>query len=147
MPNVERKRPYTAFNFLVEWGGASIGFSEVTGLTADGEAADYRQGSAPAKSVEKMPGLRKYSSVTLKRGVTTGGNAFLKWLSGARTARGERRDLVVTLLDETGKRKAKWKVRNCYPVKVTGPALEAKGNEVAIEELELAHEGIEVDKD
>jgi phage tail-like protein len=76
--------------------------------------------------------------------VATGDNDFFRWLSSVRLKTGERRDLVVTLLNEERQPVMVWKVRQAIPVKVEGPELTASGNEVAIESVELAHEGLEV---
>jgi phage tail-like protein len=91
-----------------------------------------------------MPGLRKFSNITLKRGVVKGDNEFAGWLATVKLNTVERRDLVVSLLNEEHSPVMTWKVHNAFPVKVEGPQLKANGNEVAIESIELAHEGLEV---
>jgi phage tail-like protein len=91
-----------------------------------------------------MPGLRKFSNVTLKRGVIKSDNDFFKWLSTIKLNTVERRDLTISLLNETHEPVMVWKIHNAFPVKVEGPQLKASGNEVAIESIELAHEGLEV---
>jgi phage tail-like protein len=92
-----------------------------------------------------MPGLRKYSNITLKRGVIKSDNDFFKWLSTVAMNTVERRDLTISLLDEAHKPVMTWKVHHAFPVKVEGPQLKAAGNEVAIETIELAHEGLVVE--
>ena len=86
-----------------------------------------------------MPGLRKFSNITLKRGVIKSDNDFFKWLSTIKLNTVERRDLVISLLNEKHEPVMVWKAHNAFPVKVEGPALKASGNEVAIESIELAH--------
>lgn len=137
--------PLPVFHFRVEWGGTRIGFSEVSGLTQEIQAIEYRDGSFPEYSSIKMPGLRKYSNITLKRGVIKADNDFFKWLSTVKLNTIERRDVTISLLNETHDPVMVWKVHNAFPVKVEGPALKAAGNEVAIESIELAHEGLEVE--
>ncbi len=137
--------PLPAFHFRVEWGGTRIGFSEVTGLTQEIQAIEYRDGSFPEYSSIKMPGLRKYSNITLKRGVIKADNDFFKWLSTVRMNTIERRDVTISLLNENHEPVMVWKAHNAFPVKVEGPQLKAAGNEVAIESIELAHEGLEVE--
>jgi phage tail-like protein len=137
--------PLPAFHFRVEWGGSRIGFSEVTGLTQEIQAIEYRDGSFPEYSSIKMPGLRKYSNITLKRGVIKADNDFFKWLSTVKMNTIERRDLTISLLNENHEPVMVWKAHNAFPVKVEGPQLKAAGNEVAIEAIELAHEGLEVE--
>jgi len=136
--------PYPVFHFIVDWGGTRVGFTEVTGLTQENQAIEYRDGSFPEYSSIKMPGLRKFSNITLKRGVTKADNEFFGWLSTVKLNQVQRRDLVISLLNEEHQPVMTWKVHNAFPVKVEGPQLKASGNEVAIESIEIAHEGLEV---
>ncbi len=138
----EHVYPLPAFHFRVEWGGANVGFSEVSGLTQEVQLIEYRQGNSPDSSSIKMPGLRKYNNVTLKRGIMAGDNDFFKWLSTVALNTIERRDLTITLLNESHEAVMVWSVLQAFPVKVEGPGLKATGNEVAIESMELAHEGL-----
>jgi phage tail-like protein len=136
--------PLPVFHFTVQWGGTRIGFSEVSGLTQENQAIEYRDGSFPEYSSIKMPGLRKFSNVTLKRGIVKADNDFFRWLSTIQLNKVERRDVIVSLLDESHAPVMVWKLQNAFPVKVEGPGLKASGNEVAIESIELAHEGLEL---
>ena len=136
--------PLPVFHFTVQWGGTRIGFSEVTGLTQENQAIEYRDGSFPEYSSIKMPGLRKFSNVTMKRGIVKADNDFFKWLSTVKLNQVERRDVVVSLLNENHEPVMTWKIHNAFPVKVEGPGLKASGNEVAIESIEIAHEGLEL---
>ena len=136
--------PLPSFHFTVQWGGTRIGFSEVTGLTQENQAIEYRDGSFPEYSSIKMPGLRKFSNVTLKRGVIKADYEFFRWLSTIKLNTVERRDLVISLLNEQHQPVMTWKVQNAFPVKLEGPQLKASANEVAIESIELAHEGLEL---
>jgi len=136
--------PLPVFHFTVQWGGTRIGFSEVTGLTQENQAIEYRDGSFPEYSSIKMPGLRKFSNVTLKRGIIKDDNEFFQWLSTVKLNKVERRDVVVSLLNENHEPVMTWKIQNAFPVKVEGPGLKASGNEVAIESIEIAHEGLEL---
>jgi phage tail-like protein len=94
-----------------------------------------------------MPGLRKFTNVTLKRGILKSDNEFFGWLSTIKLNKVERRDLVISLLNEAHEPVMVWKIHNAFPVKVEGPALKASGNEVAIESIEIAHEGLELQND
>lgn len=136
--------PLPVFHFTVNFGGKSVGFSEVSGLTQENQAIEYREGSSKEYSSIKMPGLRKFSNITLKRGITKGDNDFFNWLSTVKLNKVERRDLTVSLLNEAHDPVVTWKVMNAFPVKVEGPSLKASGNEVAIESIEIAHEGLEL---
>lgn len=134
--------PLPIFHFTVEWGGTRIGFAEVSGLSTEAQVIEYRDGSSPEYSTIKMPGLHKYSNITLKRGVVKSDNEFFNWLNTIKLNTVERRDLVVSLLDEQHAPVMVWKIHNAFPVKIEGPQLKASGNEVAIESIELAHEGL-----
>ena len=136
--------PLPVFHFTVQWGGTRVGFSEVTGLTQENQAIEYRDGSFPEYSSIKMPGLRKFSNVTCKRGIVSADNEFFAWLSTIRLNKVERRDVIVSLLNENHEPVMVWKLHNAFPVKIEGPQLKATGNEVAIESIELAHEGLEL---
>jgi phage tail-like protein len=139
--------PIPVFHFTVEWGGERVGFTEISGLTQEKQAIEYRDGSFPEYSSIKMPGLAKYSNVVLKRGVTKSDNQFFDWLATVKMHTVERRDLVISLLNENHEPVMTWKIHNAFPVKVEGPALKSTGNEVAIETIELAHEGLELQND
>ncbi|QNF34708.1 phage tail protein [Adhaeribacter swui] len=134
--------PLPVFHFRVEWGGTKIGFSEVSGLTQEVQLIEYREGSSPDYSTIKMPGLHKYNNITLKRGIAKGDNEFFTWLNTVQLNTVERRNLTINLLNENHEPVMSWKARNCWPVKVEGPGLKANGNEVAIESIEIAHEGL-----
>jgi phage tail-like protein len=134
--------PLPVFHFRVEWGGKNIGFSEASGLTQEVQLIEYRDGSSPDYSTIKMPGLRKFSNITLKRGISKGDNEFFGWLNTVKLNTIERRDLTISLLNENHEPVMVWKAHNAFPVKVEGPGLKASGNEIAIESIELAHEGL-----
>jgi phage tail-like protein len=134
--------PLPVFHFNVEWGGTRLGFSEVTGLTQENQAIEYREGHSPEFSSVKMPGLHKFSNIVLKRGVIAHDNEFFNWLNTINLNTVERRDLTISLLNENHEPVMTWRIHNAFPVKVEGPQLKALGNEVAIESIELAHEGL-----
>jgi phage tail-like protein len=142
---VQRDNPYLNFNFTVDIGvGEELGFSEVEGLSAEIEVIEYREGADRVNTARKLPGLAKYSNVTLRRGIT-GRTDLFEWWKSVRDGQVQRRNVTITLLDETRQPVLRWLLRNAWPVKVEGPDLNATGNEVAIETLELAHEGLELD--
>lgn len=136
--------PLLKFHFVVEWGGTRAGFTEVTGLDIQIEAVEYREGSSPEYSKIKMPGMHKFSNITLKRGSITGDKEFYTWLNTVSLNQIERRDLSISLLNEKHEPVFTWKVKQAFPVKVQASDLKADGNEVAIESIELAHEGLNI---
>ena len=136
--------PLPVFHFTVQWGGTRVGFSEVTGLTQENQAIEYRDGSFPEYSSIKMPGLRKFANIVMKRGVVKADNEYFAWVSEIKLNTIQRRDIVISLLNENHEPVMTWNVHNAFPVKLEGPQLKANGNEVAIESIEVAHEGLEL---
>ena len=136
--------PLPKFHFIVDWGGTRIGFTEVTGLDMQVEAIEYREGNSPQYSKIKMPGMHKFSNITLKRGTFNGDKEFYQWINTVSLNTVERRNLTISLLNENHEPVLTWKVINAFPVKVQASDLKADGNEVAIETLELAHEGLNI---
>ena len=136
--------PIPKFHFLVDWGGTKIGFTEVTGLDITTEIIEYRDGASPEYSKIKMPGQRKFSNIIMKRGSFTGDNQFYGWFNTVSLNTIERRNLTISLLNESHEPIIVWKIKNAWPTKITPTDLKADGNEVAIETLELAHEGLTI---
>ena len=134
--------PIPKFHFQVEWGGTKIGFTEVSGLDVSTDIIEYREGSSPEYHKIKMPGMQKFSNITLKRGTFKGDNDFYNWYNTIALNTIERRNLVISLLNEKHEPVVVWKVKNAFPVKVQSTDLKADGNEVAIESMEIAHEGL-----
>ena len=139
------KYPRPAYHFIVEWGGQRAGFTEVTGLNITHEVIEYREGNSPQDFSSKIPGITKYDNIVLKRGIMAGDNDFFNWINTKQNSQIQRRDITISLLDEQHAPIIVWKVRNAFPVKYSGPELNARASEVAIETLELAHEGIEIE--
>lgn len=137
--------PLTKFHFQVEWGGTRIGFTEISGLDVSLDVIEYRDGASPEYSKIKMPGMTKFSNITLKRGTFLNDNEFYAWFNTVQMTKIERRDITISLLNENHEPVIVWKVKNAFPVKVQSTDLKADGNEVAIETLELAHEGLKID--
>lgn len=137
--------PLPAFHFQVSWGGAKLAFTEASGLKVETEVIEYRDGLSPDFSVLKMPGQRKYGDITLKRGVFKGDNDFYKWWNTVSLNKVERRDVVISLLDEKHEPVMVWKVKNAWPSNLEGPSLNASGKEVAIESLTIVNEGVAIE--
>jgi phage tail-like protein len=137
--------PLPVFHFQVQWGGTRIGFSEVAGLTIENQLIEYRDGMSPEYSSVKMPGIPKFTNITLKRGILPKDNDFYKWLNKTKLNMAEKRDLTISLLNENHEPVITWKAVRAFPVKLEGPGLKAAGNEVAVESIELAHEGLTIE--
>jgi phage tail-like protein len=136
--------PMPRFFFSVTWGTTEIAFSEVTGLTVETEVIEYRHGNNPQFHKQKMPGLQKFGNITLKRGVFKDRADYFAWWNTVKLNTIERRNVIVILKDENGAPVVTWNISNAWPTKVQSPDLKSDANEVAIETIELAHEGIAI---
>ncbi len=135
--------PIGNYNFIIEIDGIGVaGFAKMSGLKNETEIIEYRDGS-DITSVRKLPGLTKFGDVTLKRGVTRS-NDLWNWRKSVIDGQLQRRSISVVLLDEARQEAKRWNLFEAWPAKWTGPELNGKGNDVAIEELVLACERIEL---
>ena len=138
--------PLPAFYFKVEIEDiGEIAFKEVSGMDMEAQVIEYRHGNSPVFSNIKMPGLKKTSNVSLKKGVFKSDNKFWDWFNEIKMNTIKRRSVTISLLDETGAPTMVWKLINAFPTKVTGVSLKSDGNEAAIETLDLAHEGLTIE--
>ncbi len=136
--------PLVKFHFQVEWSGTKIGFTEVSGLDVETEVVEYREGSSKEYSKLKMPGMQKYSNITLKRGTFKSDNEYFAWWNTVKLNTIERRDITISLLNEEHEPVVTWKIKNAWPTKIQSTDLKADGNEVAIESMEIVHEGLTI---
>lgn len=142
MATAVRTDPHLNFNFLVEIDGiARAAFHEVSGFDSTTDVIEHREGGdnlAP----RKLPGMTKYSNIVLKWGMTDDVQLY-QWHRDVVRGEVRRRNGSIVLLDRRGQEVARWNFFNAWPSKWDGPDLTAEGNDVAIETLELAHEGVE----
>jgi phage tail-like protein len=139
-----RDDPYRGFNFRIEIDGVSIAaFSEVTGLTAEGDAVAYREGADKVNSVRQLMGLRKYPNITLKRGFTRNSELW-DWYAAIAAGQPLRRSGTIVLQDEAHNDVLRFEFSNGWINKLEGPHMNASGNEVAIESVEIVHEGLQI---
>jgi len=142
----DRLDPYSGYNFSVELDGITrAGFRECSGLENSQNAGEYREGTDKNLSVRKLPGLVTHSDITLSRGITADSKLW-EWRQKAMKGNVERHDISITLLDNNGNAKITWNLFSCWPRQWTGPSLNATADDVAVEQLVLACERIEVDK-
>jgi phage tail-like protein len=145
MPPTTRRDPLTVFSFLVDIGEESAAFfKSVSGLDAETAVIEYRTGNMPSLSSIKLPGLTKYSNIVLKRGLTADLTLW-RWYKTTIDGQTQRRDGTITLLDTALKPVLRWRFRNGWICKWEGPDLDASANEVAIETIEIAHDGLELE--
>lgn len=142
MATGSRVDPFVNFNFLVEIDGIVRGaFSEVTGLDATIDVVEYREGGRNTTPI-KLAGMNKYSNITLKWGMTTDTELY-DWHRQAVLGNVERRTGSIIVLDRQANEVARWNFINAWPTKYTAPSLNAESAEVAVETLEIVHEGLE----
>jgi len=135
--------PFPRLHYQVDWAGARLNFAEVTGLDQPLEAIESRNSDSKDFSEIKMPGMRKFSNITMKRGTFEADFSYDDWLDEIANERTTaRREVVIRLFNEKHEPVAVWKAASCFPVKITAPDLKADANEVAIETIEIAHEGL-----
>jgi len=133
--------PHGKFNYKVEIDGLEAGgFSEVTGFDASIDVIEYREGDMTQTPL-KIPGLKKYGNIALKQGLVDS-MVLYEWMTAGLEGDVERKTLTITLLDIAGSPAASWQIINAWPVKYTAPDFNATSSEVAIESLEIAHEGM-----
>lgn len=137
-----RMDPFRTFNFRLEIDNTTVAaFSDVSGLTSTGEVASYRTGVDIPLTARKLPGLRSYGPITLKRGMIADATLW-DWYRNISTGQADRRNGSVILMNEAREDVLRWNFENAWPNKIEGPTLKAAGNEVAIESLELVVEDI-----
>ncbi len=139
--------PVPRFHFQVDWGGAKLSFTEVTGLVMEREKIEYRHSDSKNFNKISMPGMVKNNNITLKRGKFESDFDFNTWLEEIANERVEkRRDVTIRLLNEKHNPVAAWTAIRCFPVKITASDLKSDANEIAVESIELAHEGLKLMK-
>lgn len=143
MPNINYPQP--KFAFSVSWGGNSVAFTEVSGLDRSIDIIEFRMGNSPQFSKMKMPGMEKFSNITLKRGVFINQDDMDTWFNTIAMNLVEKRSVTISLLDENHNPIVVWKVRDCFIVSLKSTDMKSDANEVAIETIELAHQGFDVE--
>jgi phage tail-like protein len=136
--------PLPKFYFKVKWGDKDMSFQEVTGLNVQSDEIKYRAGDSKEFAVIKMPGLKKVGNVTMKKGIFKGDNEFWNWFNQIKMNTIKRVPVTISLLDEGGNPTMVWTLANAWPTKITGADLKAEGNEVAVESIEIVHEGLTI---
>jgi phage tail-like protein len=144
MPGITREDPLSGFAFLVEIDGIDQAFfKQVSGLSAEAEVVEYREGGG-ASSPRKLPGRVRYGNVTLSRGLTTSRELW-DWWASLESGKLQRRNVAIVLLDATLQPVLRWLLRDAWVARYEVGSLRADSNEVLIESVELAHEGLELE--
>lgn len=136
--------PIPKFRFEVKWDSDVMSFQEISGLDVEASPIEYRHGDSPSFSSIKMPGLKKYSDITMKKGVMKSDNKFWDWFNEIKMNTIKRIPVTISLLDEEGSPTMVWTLTNAFPTKISGTDLKSTGNEVAVETIVIAHEGLTI---
>ncbi|MBT8339630.1 MAG: phage tail protein [Desulfatitalea sp.] len=136
--------PLPKFHFQVKWDSQELSFQEVSGLDIEAQPIEYRHGNSTEFSTIKMPGIQKSGNITMKKGIFKSDNKFWDWFVQIKMNTIKRVPITISLLDEAHAPVMVWTVKNAWPTKITGTDLKSDGNEVAIESIEIAHEGITI---
>ena len=137
--------PLPGFHFSVDLGGTIINCSEVSGLDIELDVIEYRDGNSPTFSTQKMSGLRKSSDVTIKKGIFADDDEYYTWFNAVNMNTPERKDVTISLLDEEHSPVMTWKLVNAWPKKIASPDMKSDSSEVALETIEIAHEGLTIE--
>ena len=133
--------PFGNYNFHVELDGVSrVAFQECSGFDSTIDVIEHREGGENT-TLRKLPGMTKYSNIVLKWGITDDMDLY-EWHQKIVQGEIERKNGSIVLLDRKGEEEARWDFVRAWPTKYDGPDLNAEGNDVSIETLELAHEGV-----
>lgn len=136
--------PLVKFSFQVKWDDAELIFQEVTGLSSETQVIEYRGGSNPLYSTVKMPGIKKFGNITLKKGIFKGDKALWDKYGAIKMNTIKRATITISLLDESQGVAMSWKLSNAFPCKITVTDMKSDANEIAVESMELAHEGLAI---
>ncbi len=141
----DRRDPFRGYMFRIEIAGIQrAGFREVSGLDSSQDPIDYREGTDKSFTTQKLPGLKKFSNIVLKRGITDDMDLW-KWRKQVMDGKikDARKHGSIILMDDEGNDKIRWDFTDAWPSKYSISGFNATGNEVAIDTLELVHEGID----
>jgi phage tail-like protein len=144
MPAGDREDPFNATRFVVEIDGIpTLAFLAVSGIGADVAVADFRPGSDKVSGARKLPGESTFTNIVLKRGMTSDLSLW-RWMQETLDGKLKRKNMSVVLLDDAGQEVLRFNFRDAWPVRWSGPNLNGETGDVAIETLEITHEGLSI---
>ena len=136
--------PTVKFVFRVTIGNTEIMFQEVTGLSSETQVIEYRAGNSKEFSTVKMPGIKKYGNITLKKGIFKNDKTLWDMYNLVKMNTFERKTITISLLDESQAVAMSWTLTNAFPCKMTVTDMKSDSNEATVETMELAHEGLAI---
>jgi phage tail-like protein len=137
-------RPKFSFVVDIEGVAANTRFQEISGIDVESAVIEYRAGNSPTFSTVRMPGIAKQGNVTLKKGIFAKDNKLFEWYTKIGQSAAKRSKVTIRLLDERGAPVIVWTLANAWPTKIHGTDLKSDANEVAVESIELSHEGLTI---
>jgi phage tail-like protein len=147
MDENQDKWPIPKFHFSVQWDGATISCQEVTGLKFTTDVIEYRYGDDKTFIKKKIPGLKKFENITLKKGVFQNDLRFYDAWKDVQANKERRKEMIVQLLDEEHNPVMTWTVAKAFVLTLGSPDFNSTSNEIAIETIEIGHEGIELQQE
>lgn len=142
--NIKRIDPILLSNFVVDFGSGPQGFAEVILPIPHAEVLSYREGDEKEGTSRQIPGRIKYSHAIMRRGIIPANDLYVWWKT-VQDGQPQRRDVIISVLDSKGMVQKRYKVTGAWPCKYQTSPLKATGNEVFIEEIELACERLDLD--
>lgn len=139
-----KKQPASHFSYKIEWNGANLLFSEISSIKRKDRLFGTRHSGSKNFSKIKMPGMRKYTNIVLKRGTFKSDSGFQEWLEEVSNPDRKKSKLILQLVNEKNEILKTWFAKNSFPVKVQAPDLKAGANEVNIESIEITHDGLKL---
>ena len=134
--------PLVKFRFSIKIGDKEAFFQEVTGLSVETQPIEYRKGNSPEFSTIKMPGIQKFGNVTLKKGIFKDDTSFWDLYNAVKMNKVKPLVIVISLLDENNDVAMSWQLANAFPSKITAADMKSDANDLAVESMELTHEGL-----
>jgi phage tail-like protein len=136
--------PMPKFYFRVKIGDLEGVFQEVSGLDTETQVVEYRADKSPIHSTIKMPGIAKFSNITLKKGIFDDKDGFWEIYNAQKLNTIKRQTVTISLMDEENNITMSWKLSNAWFTKISGTDIKSESNETAVETMELAHEGLTI---
>jgi phage tail-like protein len=135
--DINKNYPITAFRYMAKIGDAEIAFSEISGLNIGYEASEYKEATANGVVTTQVVGQRDVPTITMKRGLFEKSLELYDWLNGMHTDDFTKKDIIISLLNNTNNAVMTWTIANAFPMKFEGPSLDAKSNDISFQSLEV----------
>lgn len=142
--DINTNYPLSVFRYVAKIGDDDVFFSEITGLSMEYEVTEYKEATVVGVKTFQVVGQRNTPSLTMKRGLFKSGLELYNWFNSTHTSEYERKDIVISLLDNENNTIMTWTVLNAFCTKFEGPSLDAKSNDVAFQSIDIKGDSIQV---